>query len=76
MNNGALSGSACAKSSGRSMISGIESARRDMSDGDERIGTAIETTIATGVEPETEIVTVIAHQHIALVGVFLPAAAT
>jgi hypothetical protein len=77
-NNDALSESACAKSSAHLMTSGIESARRDMSDDDERIVTGIETTIATAiaVEREIEIVTVIAHQHIALIVVFLPAAAT
>jgi DNA-directed RNA polymerase alpha subunit len=58
------------------MTSGIESARRDMSDDDERIVTGIETTIAIAAEREIEIVTVIAHQHIALIVVFLPAAAT
>ena len=75
MTNGALNGSACARSSVHSMISGSESARRDMSDDDERIETDTEIMIATAVELEIEITIVIAHQHIALTVVFLPAAA-
>jgi hypothetical protein len=57
------------------MINVTESVRRDMTGDDERIVTDIETLIAIAVELETEIVTVIAHQHIALTVVFLPAAA-
>lgn len=50
MTNGGLSGSACAKSSEPSMTSVIESARRGMSDDDEKIVNGIETTIAIAVE--------------------------
>lgn len=75
MTNGALNGNACARSSVHLMINVTESVRRDMTGDDERIVTDIETLIAIAVELETEIVTVIAHQHIALTVGFLPAAA-
>lgn len=66
MNNGGPIGSVYAKSSGHSMSSEIESARKDTNGEDEKIAIVIVNTIVIAVEPETETEIVIALTAVSL----------
>lgn len=67
MTRGELSVRKCAKSKGPSTISETENAKRDMNEGGEKTVTGTAIGNETEVGPETVIVTVTVHQHIALI---------